>query len=242
MSKNFLNTIIALISIILALHYFASYCWSTIIFEQYDLTTYNIISIEDVLFTSAYMNIILSKHLLWIPLFALSSFKIFSLSPFIKKQLTQIRQRTYERFRLVRNWKDVILLSIIIATIASLLIVFKSSFITTWSIVFTALLILWIILLPRKRKMFISIMIFASILVGKSIYEDLRHSSSKSEFRDYVKIELNNGDIIATDSCHHFVFMGAKYAIFRDTCSNTTKLYPVNEIKNYSIKEKAIPK
>ena len=242
MSKNFLNTVIALISIILALHYFASYCWFAIIFEQYNLTTYNLLSIEDVLFTWAYMNIILSKPLLWLPLLLYSLFEIFSQFPFIKKQLTETRQRAYKRFHQSRNWKDVILLIIITIPIVSLILIFKSSFAITWSIVFVTMLILWIFLLPSKRNILIPIMIFASILVGSSIYEALKHSSSKSKFRDHVKIELRNGDKIETNSCRHFIFMGSKYAIFRDACSQIIELYPTNEIKSYSIKKDSIPK
>lgn len=241
MIKNILNTVITLISIILALHYYASYCWFTIIFEQYGLTTYNLISIEDVLFAWAHINIILSELLIWEPLLLFSFFIIISHIPVIKYKLLIVRLKIYEFFRYDINWRKIILLLIISAAFLISLILGNSSIKTTWLIVFIILPLIWIILIPSKRKIFIPIMIFASILMGKSIYTNLKHSSYRSEFRDYVKIKLYNGNIIETDSCRHFVFLGTKYAIFRDACSKTTELYPTSDIKEYTIKENAIP-
>lgn len=241
MIKNILNTVITLISIILALHYYASYCWFTIIFEQYGLTTYNLISIEDVLFAWAHMNIILSKLLIWNPLLLFSLFIIISHMPVFEEELLIIRLKIFDFFRYDINWWKIILLLIISAFYLYIFKLGEISINITWLILFITLALLWIIIIPSKRKIFIPIMIFASILMGKSIYTNLKYSSYRSEFRDYVKIKLNNGEIIETDSCRHFVFLGTKYAIFRDACSKTTELYPTSDIKEYTIKENAIP-
>jgi len=221
----------AFLSMLVMLNYYFSFFVISRILRSYDIDTYSILSIEDVLFPMASINkaAFMSIFLLIVSLLVLSYF-INQVYDRKKEKIKDILGKYVNLFTL-KSW---CLISIIfLLVIGALFFLFQGIFLI---ILVLAVLIFKFSNIFSLRNCVILFGIFVCSL--HLFYDFILRTNIQKENKDSseVIIEMHDNDVLNVGRDSQIVFWGAKYVILKKSKSNQVELIPTSEIKHIMIR------
>lgn len=219
MDNKPINFLISLIGILVLIHYFFAFDTLWEYLGRYNLDMANIISWEDVQFSTASMDM----HIFLIIIITLSTviyvFTTFIFSNKRKIGFEAIKERRRNKLSLTKSRT----LAIVILFLFILGYQYKGY-------IFTLICMIYLIAIYLYYKHKSAIIILLSLFVLTKLgYNHVIRGGSEL-YTNHVKFKLEDGRTIESDNLHKLVFFGAKYIVIENDSPNV-KLYPVKEIK-----------
>lgn len=219
MNSKILNYILSLAGVVVAIHYFISLFLLDIYLGKYGLTTVSIISWEDIQFSFALLNNYLFVYLLLVTIPFVFIFKNCKCKPNGVYSPLKYRKCKKKKIAIGR-----IGLSFVIV------IYFAGDYcnfeFNEWLVVllFISGSYSLYLLFPEADIIALIVMFIAIISIYKGVVGD------KAPYSNYIKFELDNGNIVKSDSVNKLIFFGTKYIVIENDSPNV-KLYPTDRIK-----------
>lgn len=233
-NENFTTRLLSFITLGMVMHYFLSYMVISKKLSPYNLSLVKILSVEDVLFTMAESNLLLT--------FGIAALVICIFMPLIGINI-QIKDLLF--YRMIPNkkkkWKlkikpienqiNNLLLLIIIAILAVLPSYHKLLLILAIPLTYAMGLGL------SKHKQEIRLIAIVFFVYFSVTYQTIK--SNPNFYSSNIVLQLKDGSTIISDSTHTLVFYGTRYIVFKDGNTFDTNVYPTSEVKSFKlIKEK----
>lgn len=219
MNSKILNYILLLSGVLVAIHYFISLFMLDIYLGRYGLTTVSIISWEDVQFSFALLN---NYLFLYISAFIVAF--VVLLKTFKFKPNGIYNPKKYQKYKERKSMIGImgLLFVIIICGIGD----YYNFEFNKWLVVFLFVVgTVSLYSIYPKADVIALIVFFVAII---SIYNGV--VGSKAPYSNYIKLELDDGKIVESDSIDKLIFLGTKYVIIENDSPNV-KLYPTDRIK-----------
>ena len=242
-NKVSIQNIVGLFTIILGTHYFLSFRWFYGMLKIWGVDFFSVISIEDLTFPYAHLNI---------SVLALSSLGFVGILwwDFTSNNNSNPLDNLKESIKLLKSlfvkqkwWLKVGLIIILISIVSFIYIVFKPLIsLPNRNLGFSYLLILLgvpliYILLPQKRNLVIGLQLFLMFswanLFITTVLNDVRSNPSNTKIE--ISFEYKNRRIESSDSLI-FLHHGYKYLIMKDTIGNI-ELFPSNFVEGIIYKK-----
>lgn len=219
MNSKALNYILLLSGVLVAIHYFVSLFLLDVYLGRYGLTTISVISWEDIQFSFALLNNYLFLRILMYTVPFIILFETFKFRP--NGLYNPQKYKKYEKVKIIIGAIGLLLT----ITICAIYICHNWEF-NEWLVVFLFILgALSLYLIFPKADIIALIVLFIAII---SIYR--RVIGSEAPYSNYVKIKLDDGNIIESDSINKLIFLGTKYVVIENDSPNV-KLYPTDRVK-----------
>lgn len=219
MNSKILNYILSLSGVLIAIHYFISLLLLDIYLGRYGLTTVSIISWEDIQFSFALLNKDLFVYILGYTIPFVILFETFKFKP----------NGVYNPHKYQKDKKRKVILGAIGLFIAIIIYVISYSCnikFNKWLVVFLFILgsLSLYFIFPKGDIIALIVLFIAIISIYKGVVGD------KALYSNYIKLKLDDGNIVESDSVNKLVFLGTKYVVIENDSPNV-KLYPTDRIK-----------
>lgn len=225
MNQPFLNKLISLITIFLALHYCFSYLLLANLFNQLNLNGFTILSLEDVLFPCIGIN----KDLFL-------SFGMSFMIVILCEMLEFVRPGCVRFTKLEGKENGIIMYIVFFALLVLGVLLLYPYSIEKYGIVLMLLLLLslpYFSYIKRvKRVILLSLGVLTMMTMMGSISDSFRPENEIAGDDDLsnIVVEMKEQTIVS-DTNRSLVFVGARYVIFYNRKQEEAELYPVAEVK-----------
>lgn len=240
MNNKFLNYALSLVGVLVIIHYFFSLYLLENYLGKYKLSTMSIISWEDIQFYFALLDFYVFSNAILVSLTFIIIFIMIKIQP---KRYVGFREPRYKQYKSQSFFKKPTLLKlfilIILAALPIVLLLFFSYSLAYENLhiaVFVLILFIsatWLYYKYRKMDIIILGVIF---VITASIYGKLTKEGSVLH-SNIIRLKLDNGELVESDSINRLVFLGTKYIIIENDSPNV-KLYPTERIKEIDWIEK----
>lgn len=243
-----LNSLLALISMLVAYNYFFSFKWLHGFLSLHGLDTFAIITIDDLTFPFALLNL---------SLFSLSSFGFLWMlwwhitiaynenEPDVPKQLIESGRASIKWISGISKWRKILLgiVSLLFVVLFFVLFLKEENFPnskTQWMflVIFVVTPILYILFF-KIRNYILYIHFFLMFVWANVFVNDILKSLKDSGSDEGIDVEFSyNGHIIKTNDTLDYVYHGYKYMILSDNKNDKKYMYPSEEIGVIGVKKK----
>ncbi|MBD9092283.1 MAG: hypothetical protein EGQ20_07125 [Bacteroides oleiciplenus] len=232
MKDKSISFIISIISIYVFMHYYFTLdvLWEYL--RDYNLNIVSIISWEDVQFSIASVNselFIEISLLLLIPFIVIKLFihmRDSIISNIIICNANNLKKKIECK---VTKWQRIINVDMTLALMASVILIIIVSIKENWITAILILLMLLIAIVYYHYRNYIIVFSISMFVFTKVTYDNII-KEGKQLYGNDIKIELNDGKIVQSDSINKLIFFGTKYIILENDSPNV-KLYPTDKIK-----------
>lgn len=232
MKEKSISLIISMISILVFMHYYFTLDVLWRYLRDYNLNIVSIISWEDVQFSIASVNAKLFIKILFLLLTPFIAVKLFThmrdsiISNIIIRNANNRKKKIECK---VTKWQRIFNIDMTLVLITSVILTIIVFIKVNWTTAILTSLILLIAIVYYHYRNYIIVFSISMFVFTKVTYDNII-KEGKQLYGNDIKIELNDGKIVQSDSINKLIFFGTKYIILENDSPNV-KLYPTDKIK-----------
>lgn len=233
MNSKILNYILSLAGVLVIIHYFFSLYLLEVYLGKYKLNTMSIISWEDIQFYFALLDFYVFRNVV---VASLAFIIIFFMINIQSKRSIGFKGQKYKLNKSQSSFRELTLKKRVLLILSVIFFFFLFGYFL-YSLSYGNLRVLTFVLIVfagatllyyKYRKMDIIILGVIFVIIA-SIYGQLTKEKAVLHSND-IKLELENGEFVESDSINKLVFLGTKYVVIENDSPNV-KLYPTDRIK-----------